>query len=63
MARAWIPLDTWWGDFLAAYAQRLDSTNWLAARTHLRRVAVLHCTAPIAPGQFGRVCVKNDRAT
>lgn len=54
-ARAWLPLDVWWGNFLAGNAQRLDATNWLAERTHLRRLAIPKREQVITPGQFGRV--------
>ncbi|MHB0935988.1 MAG: hypothetical protein ACYC6A_06315 [Armatimonadota bacterium] len=55
VARAWLPLDVWWGDFLASNAQRLDTTNWLSERTHLRRLAIPRREKVITPGQFGRV--------
>jgi len=56
VARAWLPLDVWWGDFLAANAQRLDDTNWLSERTHLRRLIVPEREHVLNPGHFGRVC-------
>ncbi|MHB9025076.1 MAG: hypothetical protein ACYC7E_13040 [Armatimonadota bacterium] len=56
MARAWLPLDAWWQAFLTATAQRLDTTNWLAAQTHLRRIAIPDPEQVITSDQFGRVC-------
>jgi len=66
LARAWLPLDTWAREFLtpaegdsAAHissAQWLDQTNWLAIRTHLRRIAVPQRQRLFTPGQIGRIC-------
>lgn len=56
IARAWLPLDVWWGDFLAANAQWLDITNWLSEHTHLRRLIVPEREHVLNPGHFGRVC-------
>ncbi|MEI7833160.1 MAG: hypothetical protein WCJ56_08190 [bacterium] len=56
LLRAWLPLDAWVGEFFAAHGQRQDTTNWLAAQTHLRRVFVPEYQHVIAPGQFGRTC-------
>jgi hypothetical protein len=56
LARAWLPLDTWIGTFMRQTAQRLDTTNWLSHRTHLRRIIVLNHKNVVAPGQAGRVC-------
>jgi len=55
-AHAWLPLDAWWNDFLNAHAQWLDMTNWLAQRTHLRRLFLPEPEYVITPDQFGRVC-------
>jgi RNA polymerase Rpb2, domain 6/RNA polymerase Rpb2, domain 3/RNA polymerase Rpb1, domain 2 len=66
LVRAWLPLDSWARDFLApaegdsaaqvSSAQWLDQTNWLAIRTHLRRIAVPERQRLFTPGQLGRVC-------
>jgi len=56
LARAWLPLESWFGDFLRQSTQPLDDTNWLSRHTHLRRILVLNSQAVIAPGQMGRVC-------
>jgi hypothetical protein len=56
LARAWLPLDTWIGEFLDETAQRLDDTNWISRHTHLRRIIVLNRDRVIAPGQMARVC-------
>lgn len=56
ITRAWLPLDVWWGDFLAGNAQRQDTTNWLAAHTHLRRLAIPEREHVLNPGHLGRVC-------
>lgn len=42
MARAFLPLDTWFAQFLQASAQWLDTTNWHARYTHLRRILVVN---------------------
>ncbi len=56
LARAWLPLETWFSEFLRQFAQPLDDTNWLSRHTHLRRIVVLNPQSVIAPGQMGRVC-------
>ncbi|MCU0521734.1 MAG: hypothetical protein MUF84_13715 [Anaerolineae bacterium] len=62
LARAWLPLDTWVKEFMAradgrfVSSQPLDTTNWLAKHTHLRRLLLPECEDVIAPGQLGRVC-------
>jgi hypothetical protein len=70
LARAWLPLDTWARDFLtpsegsaaehASSVRRLaswpDQTNWLAQRTHLRRLLVRQRRRLFTPGQLGRTC-------
>jgi hypothetical protein len=56
MARAWLPLDAWFSEFLSDKARRLAATNWLSRHTHLRRLIVLNRENVITPGQFGRVC-------
>src|SRR3954452_21293575 len=38
LARSWLPLEEWTRAFLSDATQRLDDTNWLAARTPLRRL-------------------------
>lgn len=67
LLRAWLPLDSWirarFGQTQPehpydSYFQRLDTTNWLARRTHLRRL-FMQLSDPsrvITPGQFGRLC-------
>lgn len=63
--RAILPLDAWVrdvvtssGDVQQAWAtgQPLDTRNWLAAQTHLRRIAIKDIEDVITPSQFGRVC-------
>jgi hypothetical protein len=54
-ARAFLPLDAWWADFLRTAAQPLDVTNWNARTTHLRRLLIPSRTRVVAPGQLGRV--------
>jgi RNA polymerase Rpb2, domain 6/RNA polymerase Rpb1, domain 2/RNA polymerase Rpb2, domain 3 len=67
LARAWLPLDAWARDFLtpdnAEYASNIkrlaswpDQTNWLALRTHLRRLVVRERQRLFTPGQLGRTC-------
>ena len=62
LARAWLPLDTWLGDFFQGTTERfstvhkLEATNWLARQTHLRRLMVPDREQVIAAGQMGRVC-------
>lgn len=56
IARAWLPLESWVGEFMRDTAQRLDTTNWLARHTHLRRVVIPEISQVITPGQLGRVC-------
>jgi hypothetical protein len=56
LARAWLPLEAWVDAFLTETAQRLDTTNWVSRRTHLRRLLVLQHEHVIAPGQIGLVC-------
>lgn len=55
VARAFLPLKAWFNDFLRVTAQRLDTTNWHALHTHLRRILVPSRKRVIAPGQQGRV--------
>ena len=67
LLRAWLPLDSWIRDRFdrsqpehayELYFQRLDSTNWLAQRSHLRRLFI-NLSDPnrvITPSQFGRIC-------
>jgi hypothetical protein len=56
--RDWLPLGQWVRRFLAESpaAMRLDARNWLARRTHLRRILIPDRREPVAPGQTGRVC-------
>lgn len=54
-ARAFLPLDSWFGAFLRASAQPLDTTNWNARTTHLRRLLIPNRARVVAPGQIGRV--------
>ena len=56
LLRAWLPLDAWVREFFSANGQRLDTTNWLAAQTHLRRIFIAKPERVITPGQFGRSC-------
>jgi hypothetical protein len=57
LARAWLPLDMWVTEFMAETAQRLDTTNWISAHTHLRRLIVLEHENVVAPGQEKVVCL------
>lgn len=66
LVRAWLPLDAWVvevvtsavGDGTQPWAsgQRLDATNAISARTHLRRIMIPDAGRVIVPAQFGRVC-------
>ena len=71
LVRAWLPLDLWIGEFFAGHArsdwpvtetgwgqlaQRLDETNWLASRSHLRRLFIQNRQHLFRPGHFGRAC-------
>jgi hypothetical protein len=42
MARAFLPLDTWFAQFLQGTAQWMDTTNWHARYTHLRRILIVN---------------------
>lgn len=58
LLRTWLPLDRWLFEFMQNHpaAQWLDTTNWLARQTHLRRlIGVDHQRFALA-GQPGRVC-------
>ncbi|HLK56329.1 MAG TPA: hypothetical protein VKU00_07180, partial [Chthonomonadaceae bacterium] len=57
LARAWLPLGTWVREFLERTGQRLDATNWLSARTHLRRITLPERRRVYLPGHYGRVCM------
>jgi hypothetical protein len=67
LARAWLPIDTWVGEFMVGVgagvgqrrfipAQRVDDANWLSLHTHLRRLIIPEREDVIAPGQLGYVC-------
>ncbi len=56
LLRAWLPLDTWVQEFLAATALPLDTTNWLSRHTHLRRLYLPDRRRVPAPGSRGRTC-------
>jgi hypothetical protein len=71
LIRAWLPLDLWIHEFFesspekawpspdnnwATFVQPLDETNWLARRSHLRRLAILDRQHLFRPGHFGRSC-------
>ena len=56
LTRAWLPLDSWVNDFMDDTARKFESRNWLAGRTHLRRLLVPTRKEVIAAGQEGRVC-------
>ncbi len=58
LLRAWLPLAKWLAEFMTTnpYAQYLDTTNWLARQTHLRRLYIDNPTHVMAPGWLGRVC-------
>ncbi len=56
--RAWFPLDTWIREFFAnePSSQELDTANWLAHKTHLRRIVIPDRIKLITNEQFGRAC-------
>jgi len=56
LAKAWVPLDTWVKEFMELTSHDLDQTNWLATRTHLRRLYVPNRKKAFTPGDFGRTC-------
>jgi hypothetical protein len=64
LAKAWLPLDLWMREFFEAppkiswstTVQLLDQTNWLARRSHLRRLAIQNRQHLFTPGHFGRSC-------
>jgi hypothetical protein len=56
LLRAWLPIDRWVNEFVAAKAQHLDTTNWLSRQTHLRRIAIPARDKVVAPEEQGRVC-------
>lgn len=63
LVKAWLPLETWIGDFFAhtrddwqTYVQPLDDTNWLARRSHLRRLPIKERQSLFRAGHFGRAC-------
>ncbi len=65
LVRAWLPLDLWMAEFFekppmdgwwATFVQPLDQTNWLATRSHLRRLAIKDCQHLFTPSHFGRAC-------
>ena len=63
---AWLPLDGWINEFLRAgealvaplsqTAQRLDETNWLSARCHMRRLLVPKRERAVHASEHGRAC-------
>ncbi len=56
LARAWLPLAAWIDEFMHDVAQELETSNWLACHTHLRRFLAPGREKVIAPGETGRVC-------
>ena len=58
LLRTWLPLDRWLREFMQNHpaAQWLDSTNWLARQTHLRRLVGVNRQRFALAGQLGRVC-------
>jgi hypothetical protein len=71
LAKAWLPLDLWLSEFFEAppkvswsttevewttLVQHLDQTNWLARRSHLRRLPIKNRHHLFTPGHFGRSC-------
>jgi len=56
LVRAWAPLDTWIGEFVRETGQPLDTTNWLSAETHLRRIRIVDTDGQLHPSHLGRVC-------
>ncbi len=58
LLRTWLPLDRWLNEFMQNHpaAQWLDTTNWLARQTHLRRIVGVNRQRFALAGQLGRVC-------
>lgn len=66
LARTWLPLGAWIDEFLRAgeqlgelmgsTAQWLDKTNWLARRSHGRRLLLPKRAGAMHPSEHGRVC-------
>lgn len=59
LLRTWLPLDRWITQFLTDKGQTLDSTNWISAPTHLRRLMIMDDVSPdtvVTAGHQGRVC-------
>lgn len=65
LLKAWLPLNLWIEEFFEkapgedgwnTFVQPLDETNWLARRSHLRRLAIKNRQRLFPPGHFGRAC-------
>lgn len=65
LLKAWLPLNLWIEEFFEkspgedgwkTFVQPLDETNWLARRSHLRRLAIKNRQHLMTPSHFGRAC-------
>lgn len=58
LLRLWLPLDDWIAAFFATHpsVERLDTTNWLATQTHLRRLRMEGGDGMIDPSYVGCIC-------
>jgi len=56
LARALVPLETWFRAFLTQTAHILQNNNWVDRATHLRRLILPEKPRMLTPGHFGRTC-------
>ncbi len=58
LLQAWLPIGKWIGDFLlhSPTSHEVDTTNWLARGTSLRRLLLPEDDARPHPSHLGRVC-------
>ena len=56
LLRTWLPLGEWVRQFVEEKGGPLDETNWLAIRSHHRRIWIPTRETVTAPGQLGRAC-------
>ncbi len=62
LLRAWLPLETWIGEFVRLRGQAFPrmswetEVRWLERQTQLRRIAVPEKPRMFTPGHFGRAC-------
>ncbi len=54
--KTWLPLGEWILTFLRGNGQVLDIQNWVARRTHLRRIRIRNVRDMAPPIQVGRAC-------